>query len=40
MVIASRIIDGPNSFVSGAVKVNMRKKLAPQLESKQEGAIS
>ena len=39
MVIASRIIDGPNSFVSGAVKVNNEEEArAAVRKAKQEGA--
>jgi len=39
MVIASRIIDGPNSFVSGAVKVNTNEEArAAVRKAKQEGA--
>jgi imidazolonepropionase-like amidohydrolase len=39
MVIASRIIDGPNSFVSGAVSVNNEEEArAAVRKAKQEGA--
>ena len=39
MVIASRIIDGPNSFVSGAVKVsNAEEARAAVRQAKQQGA--
>jgi imidazolonepropionase-like amidohydrolase len=39
MVIASRIIDGPNSFVAGAVKVsNAEEARAAVRKAKQEGA--